>query len=86
MISDLVKASNDSERNVALSALQHVILNANIATDECDFGTGLELGMDFFCTGEKVLHVSAEHLLSVAYEMLNRNEYSQIVKVIINIS
>lgn len=54
---------------------------ANIATDECDFGTGLELGIDLFCSGDAFLHNSVQRLLAVAYQMLDRDPFETIVKV-----
>jgi hypothetical protein len=36
--------------------------------------------MDLFCYGGKVFHPMIEHLLPLAYQLLGRIEYEQIIK------
>lgn len=69
------------ERDVHLEKLQPIVTAANIANDECDFGTSLELGLDLFCFGGKVFHHTALHLLQTAYNLLQRNEFALIAEV-----
>ena len=41
---------------------------------------GLELGLDLLCYGGERLHNIIKHLLGVAYELLNRDDFFKIVK------
>lgn len=75
------EASNQTEKDKALSELQPVITYASIAVDECDFGTGLEAGVDLFCSGLKELQPSALSTLTSVYELLNRDAFSKIIRV-----
>ncbi|CAH0759411.1 unnamed protein product [Diatraea saccharalis] len=77
----LENAANQIEKNKVLSELQPVITYANIAVDECDFGTGLEAGIDLFCSGLKELEPSALSCLISAYNLLNRGDFSNIIMV-----
>jgi Uncharacterised conserved protein (DUF2228). len=69
------------ERDANLGKLQPIVTAANIANDECDFGTSLELGLDLFCFGGQVFHRTALHLLKTAYNLLQRNEFALIAEV-----
>ncbi|RVE52291.1 hypothetical protein evm_003081 [Chilo suppressalis] len=75
----LQNAVDQVEKDAALSDLQPVITYANIAVDECDFGTGLEAGIDLFCSGLKELESSALSCLMSAYNLLNRDAFSKII-------
>lgn len=68
------------EREAHLGALQPIVTAANIANDECDFGTSLELGLDLFSFGGKVFHRTALNLLKTAYSLLQRNEFALIIE------
>ncbi|KAL0884164.1 hypothetical protein ABMA27_016172 [Loxostege sticticalis] len=74
------EASNQTEKDKALSELQPVITYASIAVDECDFGTGLEAGVDLFCSGLKELQPSALSTLTSVYDLLNRDAFSKIIR------
>jgi hypothetical protein len=77
----VVGSSSDIERDAHLEKLQPIITAANIANDECDFGTSLELGLDLFCFGGEVFHRTALNLLKTAYNLLQRNEFALIAEV-----
>ncbi|CAH2063079.1 unnamed protein product, partial [Iphiclides podalirius] len=81
MFAKLESSSLQSEKDEILSQIQPVITYASIAMDECDFGTGLEIGIDLFCSGIKDLEASAAANLSSAYSLLNREPFSKIVQV-----
>ena len=55
--------------------------NVQYANDELDWGMGLELGLDLLAFGGQVLHTTIIHLLGVAYELLERPEFTTILKV-----
>uniref|UniRef100_A0A1B6M6S4 PBZ-type domain-containing protein n=1 Tax=Graphocephala atropunctata TaxID=36148 RepID=A0A1B6M6S4_9HEMI len=81
MLKGLVDSKSEEERAKFWEQLQPVITFANIANDECDFGTSLELGLDLFTYGSPLLHRSARQLLTTAYNLLGRNQFAQIVEV-----
>lgn len=60
--------------------LHQLITNVNMANDECDFGMGLELGLDLFYQGDQCFHRELEMLLSNAYTLLGREAYIDILK------
>lgn len=66
-----------------MDKLQAIITYANIAIDECDFGTGLELGIDIFCDGNPELHRMCMRLLVTVYSLLRRPQFANIIKVIL---
>lgn len=77
----LQEATSQADKDKALSELQPVITYASIAVDECDFGTGLEAGIDLFCSGLKELHPSALSSLTSVYSLLNRDAFGKIIVV-----
>nr|CAD7265578.1 unnamed protein product [Timema shepardi] len=81
LLKRVVESASDAERTRCLSQLQPVLTAASIATDECDFGTGLELGIDLFSYGGKVFHNTISQYLNTAYALLRRQEFSKILQV-----
>lgn len=81
MFTQLESATSEEEKHKILSELQPVITYANIAVDECDFGTGLEAGINLFCSGIRELQPSALSSLKSAYALLKRDAFSKIIQV-----
>jgi len=75
--------ASESKKMEVMDKLQPIINYANIASDECDFGTGFELGIDFFCDGNPDLHRICKQLLVTAYNLLRRPQFATIIKVVI---
>lgn len=75
-IASLSKSS--SQRKQASDSLQETITLVQFANDECDYGMGLELGIDLFCHGDQH-HDAVSHLLPLAYELLGREQYGKII-------
>ncbi|KAM8705514.1 hypothetical protein ACLKA7_009900 [Drosophila subpalustris] len=71
---------SDNAKQAVLEKLQPVANAANIAVDECDFGTALELGLDLFSSGHKELHMLISSLLVPAYSLLSRPQFIAIAK------
>lgn len=67
-------------RNPHMDDLQNLVTRVNIANDECDYGMGLELGIDLFCFGSTTFHPTIIMLMTVAYELLNREPFARILK------
>ncbi|GLD98148.1 hypothetical protein PINS_up006845 [Pythium insidiosum] len=68
---DLLSRSDASATRKKVSEL---ITRATIANDECDFGTGLLLGLDLFTTGA-AFQKEALQLLRVSYALLGRKPF-----------
>ncbi|KAI9918755.1 hypothetical protein PsorP6_011529 [Peronosclerospora sorghi] len=65
-------------QSVARNRLSELVTRATIASDECDFGTSLLLGLDVFTAGS-CLEKEALQLLRVAYMLLRRADFYKIV-------
>lgn len=81
ILKGIVDSKTDKERMIFWEQLQPVITFANIANDECDFGTSLELGLNLFTYGSPLLHRTVGQLLSTAYNLLGRPEFAEIIQV-----
>ncbi|CAK1578677.1 unnamed protein product [Parnassius mnemosyne] len=81
LFAKLESSTSKNEKDDILSQIQPVITYASIAMDECDFGTGLEIGIDLFCSGLKELEANAVASLTSAYSLLNRDAFGKIAQV-----
>jgi len=79
ILTRVVEAESESEKDRAFDALQELVTNVQFANDEGDPGMGLELGLALLCHGGLALHNTARHLLSVAYELLDREEFTSVL-------
>nr|CAD7448672.1 unnamed protein product [Timema bartmani] len=86
LLKRVADSTSDAERTSCLGKLQPVLTAVSIATDECDFGTGLELGIDLFSYGGDVFHNTIVQYLNTAYTLLQRQEFSKIIQVLHAIS
>ncbi|KAM8939451.1 histone PARylation factor 1 [Pelodytes ibericus] len=77
---NIVEAPNDDKRMKAFAPIQEMITFVQFANDECDYGMGYELGIDLFCYGSHYFHKVAGQLLPLAYKLLNRNVFAQIIE------
>lgn len=68
-------------REEKLEKIQELVTYVQFANDECDYGMGLELGVDLFCSGSSHVHGLIYQLLSVAYSLLQRDKFAEILKV-----
>ena len=62
------------------SSFQELITNVQFANDEGDPGMGLELGLAAFCHGGDALHSAIKHLLSVGYDLVEREAFGKTVR------
>uniref|UniRef100_A0A8D0AX86 Histone PARylation factor 1 n=1 Tax=Sander lucioperca TaxID=283035 RepID=A0A8D0AX86_SANLU len=76
----IAEARNDEERVKAFGPLQEMITFVQFANDECDYGMGYELGMDLFCYGSHYFHKVIRQLLPMAYSLLKRNLFGEILE------
>ena len=77
MLTDIV---NGNQREVLLDELQDVITRVQFANDECDYGMGLELGLDLFSFGHEMFNRKATMLLTLAYELLGKSSFGNVVE------
>ncbi|XP_031630182.1 histone PARylation factor 1-like [Contarinia nasturtii] len=81
ILSQFTEAKGDKDRIIAaMDKLQPLITAANIACDESDFGSTIELGIDLFCFGLPQLHSDALQLLVTGYKMVNKPQFIAIIK------
>ncbi|CAF1413694.1 unnamed protein product [Adineta steineri] len=76
------KFCNSSSEELCQTAeddLQHVITCIQFANDECDYGEGLEFGLNLFLYGSSKLHTRILTLLPLAYKLLHRDLYGEII-------
>ncbi|XP_068177226.1 histone PARylation factor 1 isoform X2 [Antennarius striatus] len=76
----IAEAQSDEERLQAFGPLQEMITFVQFANDECDYGMGYELGIDLFCYGSHYFHKVVKQLLPMAYSLLKRNLFGEILE------
>nr|XP_061791433.1 histone PARylation factor 1-like [Nerophis lumbriciformis] len=76
----IAEAQNDEERVTAFRPLQKIITFVQFANDECDYGMGYELGVDLFCFGSHYFHKVVKQLLLMAYDLLQRKLFGEILE------
>ena len=81
LMKKIVEARSEKEQESGHDAMQELVTNVQFANDEGDPGMGLELGLNAFTFGGSQLHSYIKHLLGVAYELLGRSKFSQIIQV-----
>eukprot|EP00092_Neocalanus_flemingeri_P016819 GFUD01018194.1.p1 GENE.GFUD01018194.1~~GFUD01018194.1.p1 ORF type:complete len:460 (+),score=173.33 GFUD01018194.1:74-1453(+) len=79
IIRNVVEAETEKEQDLAFDVLQELVTNVQFANDEGDPGMGLELGLDLLCFGGERLHNTIKHLMCVAYDLLDRDQFGKIL-------
>ena len=80
MFKKIQDTKTESERDKAMEPLQEIITFVQFANDECDYGEGIELGLDLFTFGGKCFHSPIGCLLTLGYQLVGRPEYSKIIE------
>ncbi|XP_023933517.1 histone PARylation factor 1 [Lingula anatina] len=81
MFKKIENSKTEEERNVNIDPLQELITLVQFANDECDYGEGLELGLDLFTYGGgDTFKGFILALLPMAYQFLQRPEFAQIIQ------
>lgn len=75
-----LKTCTPEQQKEHLSELQPVVTYASIALDECDFGTGLELGWNLFFYGIECLNGTTLRFLRDSYNLLHRGTFAKIAE------
>jgi len=76
----IVNADNDDVRMKRFEPISEILNHLQFADDELDFGARLEFGLSLFLNGSFYFHKMARSSLSLAYNLLNRNLYSEIIQ------
>ncbi|XP_073512430.1 histone PARylation factor 1 isoform X2 [Phyllobates terribilis] len=76
----IVEATDDEKRMKAFAPIQEMITFVQFANDECDYGMGYELGIDLFCYGSHYFHKVAGQLLPLAYKLLKRDLFAEVIE------
>lgn len=75
-----IKEIGDPESQESMfDKLQPLFTYTSIAIDECDFGTGVELGWDLLFYGIDALNNTTARFLRTSYELLNREPFATII-------
>ena len=80
LLDKICDAKNETDKNKYLDELHDLITLVQFANDECDYGMGLELGIDLFCHGNEAFNGHILQLLPLAYSLLNRELYGKIIQ------
>ena len=80
LLDKICGAKNEREKNQYSDELHDLITFVQFANDECDYGMGLELGIDLFCYGNEAFKGQILQLLPLAYSLLSRELYGKIIK------
>lgn len=87
ILRNVVQAETQEKAESALDVLQELITNVQFANDEGDPGMGLELGLNALMMapgdvegGSGRLVSSIRHLTTVAYDLLNKDLFGEVVK------
>lgn len=81
LLKKIESAKTNEERTAHLNSLHTIVNWANIAMDECDFGTNLELGLSLFSYGTDHFNSIIRSSLRNAYTFLNRHAFATIIEV-----
>ncbi|CAL1280728.1 unnamed protein product [Larinioides sclopetarius] len=80
ILQKIVNCKDEEKRLNFEEDLDELITNVQFANDECDFGMGLELGIDLFYFGDPYFHSHILSILPLAYNLLKRPKYAEIVQ------
>ena len=79
LLDKIARCTDQVKRDQQFEPLQEIITLVQFANDECDYGMGMELGLDLFCHGDQ-FHDTVMHLLPLAYTLLQREPFRKIIE------
>ena len=77
----ITEGKDEKEKQQGSDDLQEIVTLVQFANDECDYGMGLELGLDLFCFGNERFHKVILQLMPLAYRLLGREEFAEIIEI-----
>lgn len=84
ILKQITEGKNEKVKEQASEDLQEIMTLVQFANDECDYGMGLELGLDLFCFGSERFHNAILQLMPLAYRLLGKDVFAEIVKIHVN--
>ena len=81
MLKNISDGKNPKAKEKASEDLQEIITLVQFANDECDYGMGLELGLNLFCFGDEKFHNTISSLAPLAYQLLGRAEFGEVIEI-----
>lgn len=79
LFTKIAEGETQEIRDKSFDELTDIVTLVQFANDECDYGEGLELGLNAFCFGTERLHSVILGLLPLAYKLLGRGAFAEIV-------
>ena len=80
----IIEGKNEKDQEQASEDLQEIMTLVQFANDECDYGMGLELGLDLFCFGSDRFHNTVLQLMPLAYRLLGKETFAEIAEIHVN--
>jgi len=80
----IIEGKNEKDQEQASEDLQEIMTLVQFANDECDYGMGLELGLDLFCFGSDRFHNTVLQLMPLAYRLLGKDTFAEIAEIHVN--
>ena len=77
----ITERKDETEKQQGSDDLQEIMTLVQFANDECDYGMGLELGLDLFCFGSERFHKVMLQLMPLAYRLLGRDEFAEVIEI-----
>lgn len=84
MLKQITEGKSEKDKEQASEDLQEIMTLVQFANDECDYGMGLELGLDLFCFGSERFHNTILQLMPLAYRLLGRDLFAEILEIHVN--
>ena len=84
ILKQITEGKSEKVKEQASEDLQEIMTLVQFANDECDYGMGLELGLDLFCFGSERFHNAILQLMPLAYRLLGRDVFAEIVEIHVN--
>lgn len=84
MLKQITEEKSEKDKEQASEDLQEIMTLVQFANDECDYGMGLELGLDLFCFGSERFHNTILQLMPLAYRLLGRDLFAEILEIHVN--
>eukprot|EP00794_Sanderia_malayensis_P007211 gene7211-8019_t len=80
LLTRICEGESEELRDKFYDELHDLVTLVQFANDECDYGMGLELGIDLFCFANEKFKGMISSLLPMAYSLLGRDIFGEIVK------
>jgi len=80
MFTKWTEATVEKDQEKLFAPIQQILTYIQFANDECDYGMGLEMGLDLFTFGHSKFDDVVSSVLPLAYKLLDRDLFAQIAE------